>query len=418
MNKSALYKNARDVYASYGVNTDLAIKKLAAVQISLHCWQGDDVAGTEEASGALSGGIMATGNYPGRARNGDELRADADFALKLAPGKHRMNIHAKYAETNGRPVERNELKLEHFCRWIDWAKRKGLALDFNPTFFSHPKAASGFTLSSADEGIRNFWIEHALSSRKIAAGMGKTLKKTAINNLWIPDGYKDEPADRKSPRERLKKSLDRIYALKLPKRDILDAVEGKLFGLGSESYVTGSYDFYLSYAAKNGLLPTLDMGHFHPTESVADKISSLLANLDAVLVHISRGVRWDSDHVAVLNDELVSLAREIVRGGYTERVYLALDYFDASVNRVAAWVVGLRAARKALLCALLEPRSKLTAYEAAGNFTARLALSEESKTLPAGQVWDEFCRRNNVPEGMDWLKEVEAYEKSVLSKRR
>ncbi len=417
MNKSALYKNARDVYASYGVNTDLAIKKLAAIQLSLHCWQGDDVSGTEESGGVLSGGILATGNYPGRARNGEELRADAGFALKISAGKHRVNIHAKYAETNGMPVERNELKLEHFGRWIDWAKRKGIALDFNPTFFSHPKAASGFTLSSADEGIRNFWIEHALSSRKIAAGMGKTLKKTSINNLWIPDGYKDEPADRKSPRERLKKSLDKIYVLKLPKRDILDAVEGKLFGIGSESYVTGSYDFYLSYAAKKGLLPTLDMGHFHQTESVADKISALLVNLDSVLIHISRGVRWDSDHVAVLNDELISLAREIVRGGYTERVYLALDYFDASINRVAAWVTGLRAARKALLFALLEPHAKLCAFEADGNFTARLALSEEIKTLPAGAVWDEFCRQNNVPEGMDWLKEVEAYEKSVLSKR-
>ncbi|MEI7904333.1 MAG: L-rhamnose isomerase, partial [Candidatus Firestonebacteria bacterium] len=373
---------------------------------------------TESLKGALSGGLLATGNHPGRARNGDELRADADFALSLAGGKHRFNIHAKYAETNGKTVERNELKLEHFGRWIDWAKSKKLALDFNPTFFSHPKAASGFTLSSADEGIRNFWIEHALASRKIASGMGKVQKTAAVNNIWIPDGYKDEPADRKAPRERLKKSLDKIFALKLPASSILDAVEGKLFGLGSESYVTGSYDFYLSYAAKKGLMITLDTGHFHPTEAVADKLSAILSNLDRLLLHVSRGVRWDSDHVVVLNDELKSLASEIVRGDYLDRVYLALDYFDASINRVAAWVTGLRATRKALLFALLEPAAKLRAYEQDGNFTGRLALSEEIKTLPLGLVWEEFCQRNEVPAERDWLKEVERYEKQVLSLRQ
>jgi len=412
------YKAAQQRYAEIGVDTDKAMEKLSSTAISLHCWQGDDVGGFEKAEEVLSGGgIMATGAYPGKARTADELRMDLEKALSLIPGKHRLNLHAMYAETKGK-VKRNELSAEHFAAWIDWAKANGLGMDFNGTFFSHPKAESGFTLSSADEGTRRFWIEHGIVCRKIGAAMGKALGTPCVTNLWIPDGYKDIPVDRKGPRERLKKSLDEIFAEPIERSCLLDSVESKLFGIGSESYVVGSHEFYLGYAIENKMLLCLDTGHFHPTEVVSDKISSVLTFLDEILLHISRGVRWDSDHVVVLSDELRAIAEQIVRGDYLQRVHIGLDFFDASINRIAAWVIGARCMLKALLIALLEPVEKLLRIELAGNYTARLAMLEELKTLPFGAVWDYYCTKMEVPAGKAWLDEVKTYDKEVLSKRR
>ncbi|UCG47448.1 MAG: L-rhamnose isomerase [Phycisphaerales bacterium] len=411
------YEAARRRYAELGVDTENAIKRLAATPISLHCWQGDDVGGFEKPEDALSGGgIMATGAYPGKARTADELRADLEKALSLIPGKHRLNLHAMYAETGGR-IERNELTADHFAAWIDWAKANGLGMDFNGTFFAHPKAETGFTLSSADEPTRKFWVEHGIVCRRIGAAMGKKLGTPCVINMWIPDGYKDIPADRKGPRERLKKSLDEMFAEKIDSRYLLDAVESKLFGIGSESYVVGSHEFYLGYAIQNNTLLCLDTGHFHPTETVADKISSVLTFLDEILLHVSRGVRWDSDHVVILSDELRSLAEELVRGGYLERTHIGLDFFDASINRVAAWVIGTRCMIKALLAALLEPSQKLREAEAAGDFTSRLAMLEELKTMPLGAVWDYYCLKQNVSTGLDWLAEVKEYENKVTNLR-
>ncbi len=411
------YEWARERYAGMGVDTERALELLLHVPISLHCWQGDDVGGFENDLGLTGGGIQATGNYPGKARTADELRADLECALSLIPGKHRLNLHAIYAETHGRRIERNQLGPEHFTGWIDWAGSNGLGMDFNGTFFSHPKAADGFTLSSRDEGVRRFWVDHGIACRKIGATFGRKLGSPCITNLWIPDGLKDTPVDRKTPRAILKRSLDEVFAENLDARFHLDAVESKLFGIGSESYVVGSHEFYLGYAIENHKLLCLDAGHFHPTEGIADKLSSVLTYLDAVLLHVSRGVRWDSDHVVILSDELRAIAEEIVRGDYLSRVHIGLDFFDASINRVAAWVIGTRSMLKALLIALLEPIALLREREIGGDYTARLALLEELKTMPCGAVWDYYCLRQNVPVGAAWLEEVRAYERIVLARR-
>jgi len=411
------YEQAKQRYAELGVDTDEAMERLSSTAISLHCWQGDDVGGFESDEGLSGGGIMATGTYPGKARTADELRADLEKTLSLIPGKHRLNLHAMYAETKGK-FERNELTAEHFTAWIDWAKANGLGMDFNGTFFSHPKAESGFTLSSADEGIRRFWVEHGIVCREIGAAMGKELGTPCVTNLWIPDGYKDIPVDRKGPRQRLKKSLDEIFAEPMDRSCLLDAVESKLFGIGSESYVVGSHEFYLGYAIENKTLLCLDTGHFHPTEVVSDKISSVLTFLDEILLHVSRGVRWDSDHVVVLSDELRAITEQIVRGDYLKRVHIGLDFFDASINRIAAWVIGTRCMIKALLIALLEPAEKLRETELDGDYTARLAMLEELKTMPFGAVWDYYCTKQDVPPGPDWLKEVRDYETRVTNKRQ
>lgn len=411
------YEIARERYAAFGVDTDAALTRLAQVSLSLHCWQGDDVGGFESPDAELGGGLAATGNYPGKARNADELRRDLDVAYSLIPGMHRLNLHAIYAETGGRKVERTDLRPEHFANWVSWAKEKGHGLDFNPTCFSHPKAASGFTLSSYDPGIRRFWIEHCIACRKIGEYFGRELGTPCVTNIWIPDGYKDLPVDRKTPRELLKQSLDEIMAVPVDRRYNLDSVEGKLFGIGSESYVVGSHEFYLGYAVANGILLCLDSGHFHPTEVISDKLSAVMLYLDEVLLHVSRGVRWDSDHVVILSDELQAIMQEIVRGGFLERVHIGLDYFDASINRVAAWVIGARNALRALLMALLEPGDRLRELERAGDYTARLALLEELKGLPFGAVWDYYCRQQSVPVGFAFMDEIRDYEKRELSKR-
>jgi L-rhamnose isomerase len=408
---------AEERYAGLGVDVGRALRRLAGISISLQCWQGDDVGGFEATGGELGGGLAVTGNYPGKARNADELRADLDQVLALLPGRHRLNLHAAYAETGGRKVDRDELEPAHFQNWIEWAKVNRVGLDFNPTFFSHPKAASGFTLSHSDPGIRRFWIAHGMVSRRIGAAFGQALGKPCVTNLWIPDGYKDTPADRKAPRERLIESLDAVFKESISAKLNLDSVEPKLFGLGSESYVVGSHEFYLGYAITRKKLLCLDAGHYHPTESIADKISSVLSYLPGLLLHVSRGVRWDSDHVVTLTDELEAIAQELVRGEYLERVHLGLDYFDASINRVAAWVVGARCLSKALLLALLEPSERLRELERDGDHTSRLALLEEIKTWPFGAVWDYYCLKAGAPVGEAWLREVKRYEREVLSRR-
>lgn len=414
------YELARERFAAVGVDPDVALRRLDEVPLSLHCWQGDDVRGLENTGRPLEGGIAVTGNYPGRARNADELRADLEKVFTLLPGTHRVNLHASYAETNGQRVDRDAIEPKHFRGWIDWARRQGLGMDFNPTFFSHEQAAEGFTLSHRDEGVRRFWVQHGIASRHVAAAIGQALGSPCVTDFWIPDGYKDTPADRKSPRERFERSLDEIFAEELDARHTLDAVEPKLFGLGSESYVVGSHEFLLGYAIKRGKLLCLDSGHFHPTENVADKISAVLCHVPGILLHVSRGVRWDSDHVVTLTEDVQSIAHELIRGDYLDggRVHLGLDYFDATINRVAAWVIGSRAMLKALLNALLEPTEKLRRLEAQGDLTARLALMEEYKSLPFGAVWDYHCLRNGVPVGEAWLASVKAYENDVLSKRR
>jgi L-rhamnose isomerase len=412
------YNLARDQYAALGIDTERALEALRAIRISLHCWQGDDVGGFESPAGLTGGGIQATGNYPGRARNPDELRSDLDQALRLIPGRHRLNLHAIYADYAGKNIDRDALLPEHFESWIAWAQERGLGLDFNPTFFSHPKAASGFTLAHRDPAIRRFWVQHGIACRKIGAHFGQQLGTPCVTNVWIPDGYKDTPIDRKGPRELLRQSLDEIFTEPLDPRHNLDAVESKLFGLGSESYVVGSHEFYLGYAIKNQKLLCLDSGHFHPTETIADKISSVLQWLPEILLHVSRGVRWDSDHVVILSDELRAIAEEIVRGDYLPRVHIGLDFFDASINRVAAWVIGARALLKALLLALLEPIDQLQQYEASGDYTRRLALLEETKSLPFGAVWDYYCQQQNAPIGPHWLDDVAEYERTALANRK
>ncbi len=412
------YELAREAYAEYGVDTDAILKEMAGTSLSLHCWQGDDVTGFEAGKEGLSdGGILATGNYPGKASNGEELRADLELALSLIPGRHRVNLHAIYAETGGKFVDRNQLAPEHFQAWIDWAAEHQLGLDFNPTFFSHPLAASGFTLASKDEQTRQFWIEHAKRSRAIAAEIGRQLGSPCVNNLWVPDGSKDLPSGRLDHRQLLKDSLDQIYEQHYDPTHLWDAVESKLFGIGSEAYVVGSHDFYLAYVMNKDLLLCLDLGHFHPTENIADKISALLPFKERLLLHVSRGVRWDSDHVVILNDEVLALMQEIKRCQAFNRVSLALDFFDASINRITAWVTGARATLKAALFARLEPTSHLLAAEAKGDFGERLALMEEFKTLPFAAVWNKYCQEQNVPVGATWLAPVKEYEEKILLHR-
>lgn len=410
------YDGSREIYAGYGVDTEAVLERLSAIPISMQCWQGDDVTGFEKVGKLSDGGLMATGDYPGKPRNADELRMDMEEAFSLIPGRHRINLHALYAEPDSK-VERNELEPEHFSRWIDWTKEQGVGLDFNPSFFAHPMVRDGFTLTSADEDVRRFWIEHGISCRRIGASMGKELGNPCITNFWIPDGYKDSPADRKGPRMRLTRSLDEIFSEEIDPEYNRDSLESKLFGIGSESYIAGSHEFYLGYAIRNQKLLCLDSGHFHPTEDISDKISAILVHLDEILLHISRGVRWDSDHVVILTEEPMAIAREIVRGDFMSRVHIGLDYFDATINRVAAWVIGMRSMIKALLIALLEPSGLLRDLEAEGDLTARLALMEELKTLPFGSVWDHYCLRNDVPTGRTWLEEIKLYERDVLSRR-
>ena len=415
---ASLYEAAREAYGLLGVDTEAALGILARTPISVHCWQGDDVGGFESSSaGDPGGGLAVTGNYPGRARTAEELRADLEKVFSLVPGKHRLNLHAFYLDSGGKKVDRDQIETSHFQGWIDWAKSLGLGMDFNPTCFAHPKAADGFTLAHRDPGIRAFWIEHAKRCRTIGADIGRALGSTCMVNVWIPDGYKDLPVDRIAPRKRLIESLDAIFAEKLPERDEIDAVECKLFGIGSESYVAGSHEFYLGYAVSRQKAVCLDAGHFHPTETLADKISSVLLFVPRLLLHVSRGVRWDSDHVVILDDPTRAVMEELVRGNFLGRTSIGLDYFDASINRVAAWVIGIRATQKALLLALLEPSKQLREAEANGNLTARLALLEEAKSLPWGAVWDEFCRRHNVPAGAAWLPEAESYMQTTLRAR-
>jgi len=408
---------AKERYAEWGVDVEAAAKRLSGIAISLHCWQGDDVGGFENTGQELGGGLAVTGHHPGKARTPVELRSDLDKTLALLPGSHRLNLHASYAETGGRKVERNALQPEHFQDWIDWAKSRRIGMDFNPTYFAHPLAADGYTLTHADNGVRRFWIDHGIACRRIGGAIGKALGTPCVTNVWIPDGSKDSPIDRKGPRQRLTDSLDAIFAEPIDPRYNRDAVEGKLFGIGSESYVAGSHEFYYGYAVSRRKLLCLDAGHYHPTEVVSDKISAVLMYLDEILLHVSRGVRWDSDHVVLLTDELEAIAQELVRGDYLDRVHIGLDFFDASINRVAAWVIGARCMLKALLLALLEPALTLRRLEAEGDTTARLALLEEIKTLPFGAVWDQYCCDQGVPAGREWLAEVKRYEREVLSKR-
>lgn len=411
------YNHAKKVYADLGVDTDKALETLQKVKISMHCWQGDDVSGFEGA-GELSGGIAATGNYPGKARTPEELMSDIDMAFSLIPGKHKLNLHAIYAVTNGEKVPRNKLQPVHFEKWVEFAKERGLGLDINPTLFAHEYASDTLTLSHPDKKIRDFWIEHCKAMRKVGEYFGKELGQPCLNNIWIPDGYKETPADRKGPRERLKESLDEIFSEKYSRDYLYDSVESKLFGIGVESYTVGSHEFYLSYASINDVLCLLDSGHFHPTEVISDKLSSLLLFHDKIALHVTRGVRWDSDHVVTLDNELIEIAKEIVANHALDRVLIGLDFFDASINRIAAWVIGMRNMQKALLYALLMPLKEMKLLQEKGDFTRMLMMNEEFKTMPFSDVWDRFCEMNNVPVRNEWYKAVEEYEKNVLSKRQ
>ncbi len=410
------YKDAQEQYAALGVDCDAALRELQKLRISMHCWQGDDVSGFERADGALSGGIAATGNYPGKARNAGELMADIDCALSLIPGKHKLNLHAIYAVTE-QAVPRDKLRPEHFAPWVEFAKARGLGLDINPTLFSHPMAADGLTLSHPDQAVREFWIAHCKAMRDVGEYFGRELGQTCLNNIWIPDGYKEVPADRLAPRARLKDSLDAVLADSKDKRYLADSLESKLFGIGVEAYTVGSHEFYLNYAAAGKAMCLLDSGHFHPTEVVSDKLPSMLLFHEKVALHVTRGVRWDSDHVVVFDEELKEIAKEIVRCGALQRVMIGLDYFDASINRIAAWVTGMRNMQKALLYALLMPHATLRAWQEEGNFTRLLAMQEELKCYPFPAVWEQFCAQNNVPAHEQWLDTVEEYERDVLRKR-
>ena len=408
------FTDAKEQYAALGVDVDKALETLKKVRISMHCWQGDDVLGFD--SDSLSGGIATTGNYPGRARNPEELMADIKKAYSLIPGKHKLNLHASYRITDEK-VDRDKIEPKHFQAWVDFAKEEGIGLDFNPTFFSHPKASDNMTLSHPDKAVRDFWIEHGKASRKIADYFGEQLGITCLDNVWIPDGTKDVPADRLGPRMRLKDSLDQIFSVKYNPEHVKDAIEGKVFGIGVESYTVGYHEFYMNYASKNGLMCLLDTGHYHPTEVVSDKISSMLLFNDNLALHVSRPVRWDSDHVIKLTDELKEIAEELVRCNGLDRTFIALDFFDASINRIAAWVVGMRNMQKALLYALLTPNKALKEKQDAFQFTDVLVGLEEQKTLPFGEVWAEFCRRENAPQDREWFQDVKQYEQDVLFKR-
>ncbi|MCF7803639.1 MAG: L-rhamnose isomerase [Candidatus Marinimicrobia bacterium] len=412
------FQYAKEAYFELDVDVEQALETLAAIPISINCWQGDDVQGFESLADIGDGGLQVTGNYPGRARTPDELRADARKAMSLIPGTHRFNLHAIYGDFQEGAPERNEIGPEHFSRWIDWAKDLGIGLDFNPTFFAHEMVKDGLTLSHPDARVRDYWIEHGKACRKIGEAMGKALGTPSVVNVWIPDGSKDLPYDRKGPREHLAGSLDAVFAENIDPAHMKDAVESKLFGIGVESYTVGSHEFYLGYALKNNTLLCLDSGHFHPTEQVGDKISAILTFLDELLLHISRPVRWDSDHIVIQDDMLRLIAEGIIRGEYLSRVNIGLDFFDATVNRLAAWIVGTRAVQKALLKALLEPHNYLAQLELDANKTERLALFETMKSLPFGAVWDYFCRQQDVPPRMAWLDKVKEYERTILSQRQ
>jgi L-rhamnose isomerase len=411
------YELAKESYGELGINTKEVMDILNTIPISVHCWQGDDVSGFENPDGLLTGGIQATGNYPGKAKSPEQLRADIEKAFELIPGKKRLNLHALYLETDGEKVDRDQIEPKHFENWVQWAKTNKVGLDFNPSIFSHEKADDGLTLSHPDPEIREFWIEHVKRSRKISEYFGRELGTPSVMNIWIPDGFKDIPADRLGPRQRLKDALDEILVEKIDKAYHLDAVESKVFGIGSESYVVGSHEFYMGYAIKNDLLYCLDAGHFHPTEVISNKISALSLFVDEMLLHVSRPVRWDSDHVVILDDELMAIAQEIVRGNLLQRVHIGLDFFDASINRVAAWVIGTRNMMKALMIALLEPTEMLQKAEVEFDFTTRLAMLEELKASPWQAVWDYYCMEQGVPVGSKWLEEVKTYEAEVLLKR-
>ncbi len=411
------YENSKKIYENLGVDVEKVINTLSNVKLSIHCWQGDDVRGFETPNSSLSGGISATGNYPGRARNGEELRMDLDKALSLIPGTHKVNLHAIYAEFGDETPSRDKIEPRHFEKWVNWAKERGLGLDFNPSLFSHKMADSGLTLSHPCPEVREFWINHCIASRKIGEYFGKELGQTCLTNIWIPDGYKDTPSDRLTPRKRLKESLDRIFNVPTDSRYNDDSVESKVFGIGVESYTVGSHEFYLNYSMLNNKLCLLDNGHFHPTESVADKISSMLLFQDKLALHITRPVRWDSDHVITFSDEVREIAKELVRANALDKVYMGLDFFDASINRVAAWVLGSRNTLKALLEALLTPNELLSKIQDEGDFTRRLVLLEELKTYPLGDIWDYFCELNNVPSREEWLNDIKDYETEILNKR-
>ncbi|MFK7764623.1 MAG: L-rhamnose isomerase [Roseobacter sp.] len=406
------YATAKAIFADWGVDTEVAIKRLAPIAISMHCWQGDDVVGFETQSGSSGGGIQATGNHPGRARTPDELRADLEFAYRMIPGSHRLNLHAMYMDTSETP-DRDEIEYHHFAPWVDWAKAQGLGLDFNPTFFAHAKADDNLTLSHPKEGIRDFWIEHGRRTRDIAARMGAELGTPTINNIWVPDGYKDTPIDRMAARMRLETALDKMLSEAKDKNQMLDAVESKLFGIGVEACTIGSHEFYMGYAIRNGTLLCLDMGHFHPTENIADKLSAVALSLDQILLHVSRPMRWDSDHVILLNDDILAMAFELVSGNLLGRTHIGLDFFDATISRTAAWVIGTRNMQKALLRAMLTPIDMLKDAEAGLDFSKRLMLTEELKDLPFGDVWFEFCARQDVPTGLSLIKDLDTYQKAV-----
>ncbi|WP_027084735.1 L-rhamnose isomerase [Cohnella panacarvi] len=412
----ANYDAAKAQYAKHGIDVEQVLAKLHAIKISMHCWQGDDVRGFLNRDQDLTGGISVTGNYPGAARTPEELRADLEKAFSLIPGKHKVNLHAIYADTDDK-VEIDRLEPKHYEKWVAWAKEQGLGLDFNPTCFSHEKSRDGLTLSHPDDEIRGFWIRHCQASRRIGAYFGEQLGQTCVTNVWIPDGYKDVPADRLSPRKRLKAALDEVFSEELNPAHNLDAVESKLFGLGSEAFVVGSHEFYMGYGVRNDKLICLDAGHFHPTEVISNKLSSLSLFTSGILLHVSRPMRWDSDHVVVLDDELLEIGRELVRGELLDITHIGLDFFDASINRVAAWVIGTRNTIKALLRAMLEPIEALKQAERDGDYTTRLALTEEFKSYPFGAVWDYYCATQGVPVREEWLAEVKAYEREVLSKR-
>jgi L-rhamnose isomerase len=410
------YQLAREAYSDVDVDVEAALTRLDRIPISLHCWQGDDVRGFENPDGPLTGGIQSTGNYPGRARTPDELRADAELAMAQIPGPKRFNLHAIYLDTERR-VERNEIRPDHFQRWVDWAKARDIGLDFNPSCFSHALSDGNQTLSHPDAGVRRFWIEHCKACRTISAHFGRSLGTPSVMNLWVPDGSKDQPLDRFGPRQRLIESLDEVLATAIPREHHRDAVEGKLFGIGAEAYTVGSHELYLGYAISRKIMLCLDAGHFHPTEIISDKLSAVLPFVDELLLHVTRPVRWDSDHVVLLDDETQAIANELVRGKILDRVHIGLDFFDASINRVAAWVIGTRNMRKALLRSLLEPTAAIADAEARGDTTARLAWFEEQKSMPWGAVWDYYCESRGVPVGLGWLERVRAYERDIARRR-
>jgi len=412
------YKQATKQYAEIGIDTDAAIEKMKKVAISLHCWQTDDVGGFEKPDAELSGGgIQATGNYPGKATSIAEMRADLDKVMSLLPGKQRLNLHASYGDFGGETVDRDQIEVKHFQSWIDWCKERDMGMDFNCTCFSHPMADSGFTLSSKDEKVRKFWVEHVKRCRAISAEIGKQLGTPCVHNIWIPDGSKDIPIDRNGHRSILTKSLDEATATDYPREHMKDSIESKLFGIGAESMTVGSHDYYLGYAIKNNKLICLDSGHFHPTEVVGDKISAVLQFVDEILLHITRAIRWDSDHVVNLNEETQLIASEVIRNNFLDRVNIGLDFFDASINRIGAYVIGTRAAQKTFLIAALEPTQDLKKLEEEGKYFERLAMLEELKTMPISAVWNYYCLSEDVPAGYDYIPEIQKYEKEVLLKR-